>query len=58
MDFPPEEVKERLLNFGPNELPQSEWLLVVGLACTVVPVIDIAKLLIRRLIPMKQVADF
>jgi len=38
--------------FGTHELAFGEWLLVVGLAFTVVPVLELTKWLIRRSVPL------
>jgi len=43
--------------FGTYDLPLSDWLLVVGSAFTVVPVLELTKWLIRRFVPLEQVGD-
>jgi Ca2+-transporting ATPase len=43
--------------FGTYDLPLSDWLLVVGLAFTVVPVLELTKWLIRRFVPLEQVGE-
>lgn len=43
--------------FGSYDLPPGDWLLVVGLAFTVVPVLELAKWLIRRFVPLQQVGE-
>jgi Ca2+-transporting ATPase len=43
--------------FGTYDLPLSDWLPVVGLAFTVVPVLELTKWLIRRFVPLEQVGE-
>ncbi|MCG6943529.1 MAG: cation-translocating P-type ATPase [Thiohalocapsa sp.] len=43
--------------FGTYALPLSDWLLVLGAALTIVPVLEITKWLIRRLAPLEPVGD-
>jgi len=43
--------------FGTYDLPLSDWLLVVGLAFSVVPVLELTKWLIRRFVPLVQVGN-
>jgi P-type Ca2+ transporter type 2C len=43
--------------FGTYDLPLSDWLLVVGLAFTVVPVLELTKWLIRRFVPLEQMGE-
>ena len=43
--------------FGTYDLPPGDWLLVVGLALTVVPVLELTKWLIRRFVPLEQVGN-
>ena len=43
--------------FGTYDLPLQDWLLVVGLAFSVVPVLELTKWLIRRFVPLEQVRE-
>jgi len=43
--------------FGIYDLPLNDWLLVAGLAFTVVPVLELTKWLIRRFVPLDQVGE-
>jgi Ca2+-transporting ATPase len=43
--------------FGTYDLPLNDWLLVVGVAFTVVPVLELTKWLIRRFVPLEQVGE-
>jgi len=43
--------------FGTYALPLSDWLLVIAAAATVVPVLELTKWLIRRLVPLASVAE-
>jgi Ca2+-transporting ATPase len=43
--------------FGTYQLPLKDWILVLGLAFTVVPVLELTKWLIRRFVPLEQVGE-
>jgi Ca2+-transporting ATPase len=43
--------------FGTYDLPLKDWLLVVSLAFSVVPVLELTKWLIRRFVPPEQVGE-
>ncbi|MCG6860824.1 MAG: cation-translocating P-type ATPase [Chromatiaceae bacterium] len=43
--------------FGTYDVPLNDWLLVVSLALSVVPVLELTKWLIRRFVPLEQVGE-
>jgi Ca2+-transporting ATPase len=43
--------------FGTYDLPPNDWLLVLGVAFTVVPVLELTKWLIRRFVPLEPVGE-
>jgi Ca2+-transporting ATPase len=43
--------------FGTYALPPSDWLLALGAAFTIVPVLEVTKWLVRRLAPVESVGD-
>ncbi len=43
--------------FGTYDLPPGDWLLVLGLAFSIVPVLELAKRLIRTYVPLQQVRE-
>ncbi len=43
--------------FGTYALPPSDWLLVLAAAFTIVPVLELTKWLVRRLVPLEPVGD-